>query len=532
MAETLKKNEITEEHQVSESSKPASAGSQALKVKGEGQASGSSTSVQERNFGKSKTPNLTETVYRQLYTRGYQEVMKVAMDEYTWLSELPVLHSLREEATGFGSGIAMSTATATIPMPASDMVSMMMNVTEWEKSFSHIVYGSAVFGTGNALQFLQNEDAAIQNLVGVFTKVQLPTTFEPMWDFDFLRYLKEITPGLYAIVDVSINFFDFTRESNARLSGLIIRENGHDKCEIIWVDTAIVSRPEERVTIYSSIINFGLPISAGHWTSTLLWKQKRQSSAFSKLKISVHESAGPNLLEIAHEMKLFYKECVAQVPDNNMFEVYTTDEDEVRLMGIKSCTPKGNLDLVTCMCITSIEIKDKAPLSVFNFLVKKNLQLLFSSLAGPGMPGQVLEFATDDGSNTITLHRKKIGREYIYYLQEASRGEYCSFVISRPLTEDEVNTFIINGAESVRDLSKEKLRSAAVSGFAIMPNGLGPECGSLVTWVMQLNCDPITDFINSVNAVVNGIYETAEGVKVERSLFACIPFLRSEGNDG
>ncbi|OMP01391.1 hypothetical protein COLO4_11900 [Corchorus olitorius] len=441
-------------------------------------------SLQEEDIGisRTKTPNLTfpelpEIMYQDLVKRAYKVVMTVAMDKYTWLRDIPALRSLLHDASGSQEATDMSMATAVIPIPASDIISMMMNVTEWERSFLHIIHGSAVVDTVFSLPFFQNEDPAIKNLAGVFTKLQLPTTLVPMWDFWFLRYLKEITKGLYAIIDVSINFFDTLLKPNRRLSGVIIREDGQNS-EIIWLDVMILIVPYE--TIYSPIFNSLKLFEAQRWISTLVSKLKRQSSTFSELKIDVHERAGPNLLEIADAMKLFYKECIAEDPDKKIFE--------------------------------------------------------FSSLDNSEEPEQLLKFATDDGSNSITLHRKKIGEGYKYYLQEASRDEYCSFVISRPMNQDEVDRYIISGPESLMDMSKEKLKNTAVSGFAIMPDGSGEleSGGSLVTYVMQLNRHPRIDFDQSINEVKDELYET--GLKKENDLEerrcvfnCCLPFFSYGG---
>ncbi|OMP01390.1 hypothetical protein COLO4_11899 [Corchorus olitorius] len=451
--------------------------------------------VHEKDIGvsKTKTPNLAfpDLPDQDLLKRAYKVIMEVAMDKYNWLRDIPALRSLRD-ATDSQGGTDMSMATAVIPMPASDFISMMMNVTEWEKSFLHIIHGSAVVDTGNFLQFFQIEDPAIKNLVGVFTKLQLPTTLVPMWDFWFLRYLKKITQGIYVIIiDVSTNFFDTILKPNRRLSGVIIKDDGDQNSEIIWLDVMILNVPYE--TIYSPIVNSLKLFEAQRWISTLLSKLKRQSSAFSELNIDVHErvklnqtlrfdhgAAGPNLLEIADAMKLFYKECIAEDPDKKMFEVYASGEDNVRLMGLKRCMAEENLDLA------------------------------FSSLHNSEEPEQLFKFATDDGSNSMTLHRKKIGEGYKYYLQEASRDEYCSYVISRPMNQDEVDRYIISGPESLMDMSKEKLQNTAVSGFAIMPDGPGglKSDGSLVTYVMQLNRHPKIDFGQSINEVIDELYET------------------------
>ncbi|OMO63260.1 hypothetical protein COLO4_32623 [Corchorus olitorius] len=445
----------------------------------------------------SRTP---EKVYRDLYVEAYWEIMRVAKCYYNWVRKLPELR----DAEIYADRIEMSREDAVIPMPASALVSMMMNVKEWEKTFLPIVYGSSNFNTGNPLLSQRSRIKALE-VVGVLTKFQIPTSFEPMWDFSCLRYLTEITQGVYAIIDVSRDL-----NNPIRKSGVIIRDKGQIS-EIIWIES--VPESERRETIYSSIINLKLVFEPKHWINTLLWNLKRQCSG-----------ADRTLLEIADNMKLFYKECVAYEPDRNKFEVFNYGAaGEYRLMGIKRCIAQDKMDLLARICVTSFAINDLTPLQVFEILVKMNVQLLFSSLSGPEEPEQVLKLDSDDGSNSITLHRKLSTRDnFVYNLQEASRSDYCSFVISRPMTTREVQYYIVN---KMRDPSKEELESTAVSGFAIMPKGTGGlnSSGCLVTYVMQLNPHPQISFSQTLKEVVNDLNKT--GLKMGCSLFSCMPFL-------
>ncbi|OMP08770.1 hypothetical protein COLO4_06149 [Corchorus olitorius] len=429
----------------------------------------------------SRTPKTGELVFSDLpkkvcgdlYVKAYWEIMRVAKYYYNWVRKLPELH----DAHIYADRIEMSCEDAVIPMPASALVSMMMNV--------------------------------------VFTKFQLPTTFEPMWDFSCLRYLTEITQGVYAIIDVSSDLTNPIRKS-----GVIIRDKGQIS-EIIWLESVPVS--SRRETIYSSIINSKLVFEPKHWISTLLWNLKRQCSAILNPKINVLPSADRTLLEIADNMKLFYKKCVSYEPDKNKFEVFNYG-GQYRLMRIKRCIGQDNMDLLARICVTSFAINDLTPLQVFEILVKLNVQLLFSSLPGEKSIEEVLKLDSDDGSNSITLHRKWSAREHFeYYLQEASRSDYCSFVISRPLTEEELLYYIVNRNG---DPSNVKLESTAVSGFAIMPNGPGGlnSTGCLVTYVMQLNRHPQIHFFQTLKEVVNDLHKTVKPLhinKLSNFLFGC-----------
>ncbi|OMO58442.1 hypothetical protein COLO4_34643 [Corchorus olitorius] len=467
----------------------------------------------------SKTGELVK-VYGDLYVRAYWEIMTVAKYYYTWVHKLPELHD-GDAPIYAADQIEMSREDAVIPMPASDLVSMMMNVKEWEKTFMHIVYGSrANFNTGNVLSQVSRRMNTLE-VVGVLTKFQLPTTFVPMRDFSCLRYLTKITEGVYAIIDVSIDLTNPIRKS-----GVIIRDKGQNS-EIIWLESVPDMRSRRReITIYASIINSKLVFEPKQWISTLLWDLKRQRSAIIEAKIHVLPNVDGTLLEIADNMKLFFKQCVAYEADDKRFEVSrnVSRNGEFRIMGIKRWIALDNLDLLARICVTSFAIHDITPLKVFQILVKMNVQLLLSSLPGVDKScEQVLKFESEDGSNSITLHRKRSVRDnFEYYFQEASRSDYCSFVIARPMTNEEVEYFIVSKNGDPFNL---KLESTAVSGFAIMPNGPGGlnSAGCLVTYVMQLNRLPQFHFSQALKQLVNDLNQTETGLNKERSLFSCMP---------
>ncbi|MBA0675363.1 hypothetical protein Goari_016911 [Gossypium aridum] len=332
--------------------------------------------------------------------------------------------------------------------------------------------------------------------------------------------------GIYIIVDVSSRYSDpfAKRNSERRPSGVIIREHGPEDCEIIWIENVEVD--ETRENLYSTIIGSNLAYGAHRWVTTLLWNLKRDKSSFSDLKIDVHPGAGSFLLALTQAMKRFFMECVSQHPDEAALTVITSGEDPIRILHNKKLT-----EYISFVGVNSFRVQAK-PLSVFQFLMKKDLQLEFRVFGGSETnevheePELLFTFGTDDKSNIISLHKRVTKEGIVYGLQEASMDEYCSFILSKTLTEDTVNAHIVCGNKSIYEDSKSRMANITPSGFAIMPDGPGGlHCdASLVTFLVQLYYDPLgnpvdvefvrKDFLNDLNNIIRELNEKVVGEKM------------------
>ncbi|PPS17511.1 hypothetical protein GOBAR_AA03077 [Gossypium barbadense] len=414
---------------------------------------------------------------------AYLEVMSLAKEAGTWVRAKPRLGNLDDLVNEFrtpplpGRKMEVSVATAVIPDVLASEIAEMMTLSSnlWSKLLFPLVKyveGSNVVGS---LQYLSYADVSIKAAVQMYAELQLPTTLVPTRYFEFLRYGKEIMDGIYIIVDVSSRYSDpfAKRNSERRPSGVIIREHGPEDCEIIWIENVEVD--ETRENLYSTIIGSNLAYGAHRWVTTLLWNLKRDKSSFSDLKIDVHPGAGSFLLALTQAMKRFFMECVSQHPDETALTFRVFGDSETNEV-------------------------DEEP------------ELLFT-------------FGTDDKSNIISLHKRVTKEGIVYGLQEASMDEYCSFILSKTLTEDTVNAHIVCGNKSIYEDSKSRMANITPSGFAIMPDGPGGlHCdASLVTFLVQLYYDPLgnpvdvefvrKDFLSDLNSIIRELNEKVVGEK-------------------
>ncbi|XVF81049.1 hypothetical protein PTKIN_Ptkin15bG0125200 [Pterospermum kingtungense] len=365
-----------------------------------------------------------------------------------------------------------------------------------------------------------------------------------------MTFMKEINQGFHVIVDVSSAYFSVRRLEDThscakRPSGIIIKERGED-CEIIWVENNEVSVDEFWNDIYPELVTSKLAID------TLLLNLKREQSKVLDAKINLDSNVGAYLLLETRLMKNFFMDCVFEAPE-------TVDELHVSLQThdpIRILFAERRKDLDVWVGIKSVKIEAK-PLSVFKFLLKKDLGLQFvcdvKSEADEN-PEQLFKFVSEDESNTITLHRKKIGEEYKYCLEEATRDDSCSFIISKVMDEDAVGHQIVARHSSVEDQfeddfhddivcfqppdRKKKIPSLIeqymtrndIQGFSIMPTGGGGlHCnGSIITFLLQLKYD--LEVHPTIGALVRDFFEAMKNIIRElieeevssNSFLACI----------
>ncbi|KAE8686112.1 putative Protodermal factor 2 [Hibiscus syriacus] len=413
---------------------------------------------------------------------AYLEVMTLALEAGTWVRAKPGLGNLDDLLNEFrtpplpGKKIEFSVATAVVPdIRASELVAIMMHVnTKWSRTLFPFVKHAYEDRVTGSIRNLSMTDASIEGVVQVHAEIQLPSTLVPTRYFEFLRYGKRIMDGIYVIVDVTSRYFIDPcgfRNSEKRPSGVIIREHGPTECEVIWIENVEVDVTTKN--IYSTIINSKEAYGAQRSINTLLWNMKREKSSFADLKIDVDPGViitGSFLLDFTRDMKRFFMECVSQYPDEVALRLRTSDEDPIRIL--RNETQKEYLDFIG--------------LNSFRVQAKPLLFHAFTESVTDEEPEQLFTFATDDRSNVISLHKRITEEETVLYgLQEASKDEYCSFILSKMISEEEVDFHIVGGHEHRTSISVTR------SGFAILPDGPGGlHCdASLVTFLKELKYD-------------------------------------------
>ncbi|XAR61053.1 hypothetical protein NMG60_11034642 [Bertholletia excelsa] len=468
---------------------------------------------------------------------AYMEIMTMAMEAQTWINAQPALGSIDDLLKLFlcespaGKRVECSIESAVVPIPPIILVSTLLQVETWSSIFCHIVHrGSSSLPTG-VMGKLNNDDHAMQNLEVVNAEFHLPTPFVQNRKSCFLRWQKEVIPNVWAILDLSCDYFpycpfDCTLEPNCwkKPSGVIIRPHGSHS-EVIWIENIEVNEGQVQDNIFCAVMNSDLAFSAKRWVRTLLWQLKRHEIGIYNTRIEVGALVYSGLLELTSEMKKVYLGCVNSDPDCRKWVIL--NDQGVRILRAVDHGGMSN----NYIAVTSFRVQADLP-TVFDFLVEKNVDIQWRTLLHNEGHEEIVGLSDFEETNCITLHRKmtefmdlRKQTEYgdmedvsdkedaamemedvtdtEYLLQEASRDEFCSFIVSAPMTLLEGRSLIEGRPRNI---------SLLPSGFAVMCDGSMNSDASLVTIALQEQVDDMeteqiiemmSDLVNTIIADIN-----------------------------
>ncbi|XP_058222208.1 homeobox-leucine zipper protein ROC1-like [Rhododendron vialii] len=460
---------------------------------------------------------------------AYKELTTIAVEAKTWVVATPALGSLDEYVQMFrgpplpGKRVHCSTHSEVVRIHPDHLVSIMMDADKWASSLSHIVSRKSVPIPPAVFLELGTFDRTIKSMVLVDTEFQLPTPLFRPTKFGFWRCLREIVPDVWAILDISRDYFPgaFVSESEnmcrKRPSGLFVRRNG-DRSEVIWIENVEIPEAQSKNGIYSGLIDSNSAFSAKRWVDALRWKLKRKESRFSITKMEVNETAGICLLNITGNMRRAYLDIVSETPADERW--VTLSYKDVRILR-NSAYPADSV-VRNYVAVASFRLQAK-PISVIDFLVKKNMDIQWPRLLNVGEPEEMIRLTS--GRNCITIHRRVVFQDGIaqvpiaqdveYLLQETSRDGFCFFVTSTPISKAHANMLLLIGAGTV---------SVRPSGFALMPDGTDGfnSDASLVTVAIQqqlnvpnpdqaipIMCDLVNGIIKDISEEVSKLSDTS-----------------------
>ncbi|PSS14053.1 Homeobox-leucine zipper protein, partial [Actinidia chinensis var. chinensis] len=468
----------------------------------------------------------TENFYLELQEANniskaaYKDLIMTAFETKTWIVGIPAMGSVEEFLEMFrsppppGMRVERSIESAVVPMAPDLLISVMMDVDRWAKCLSLIVSWADGQAPTGVLQKLRSSDRAIESMLIVDAELQLPNPLVQSQDLCFLRCLREIIPNVWAIVDISIDYFPgFGSEESRRRrrpSGLIIkRQENHS--QIIWIENVEVPDVPSEDGTQSEITNSNLAFSAKCWVDTLIWSWKRIESRFYNIKMPVNQEAGTHLLNLTNFMRIAYFDIISESPDEETWVTLSDKEVKILRTTTGDCVDTSGFN--NYIAVTSFRLQVK-PLSLFDFLVKKNMHIQWPQLLTLQEPEEVIRFSSD--SNSITLHKKVViqnetSKVFRYLLQEASTNGFCSYIVSTPMNHVDVHRAFTFG----RDVTIQP------SGFAVMPdgpNGLHSNASLVTIAVNQYLNVPETDqaidiMCGLVSAIIKDITEEVSSAR-------------------
>ncbi|KAF5820845.1 putative transcription factor & lipid binding HD-SAD family [Helianthus annuus] len=417
-----------------------------------------------------------------------------------------------------------SKESAVVIMNHINLVEILMDVNQWSNVFSGIVSRAItveVLSTGVA----GNYNGALQVMTSEY---QVPSPLVPTREYYFVRYCKQHTDGLWAVVDVSLDNLrpSTTARSRRRPSGCLIEElpNGYSK--VTWVEHVEV---DDRAVhdIYRSLVNSGLAFGARRWVATLDRRCERLASAMASnipggdVGVITTLEGRKSMLKLSERMVLSFCSGVGASTTHTWTTLSGSGADDVRVMTRKSVDDPGRPPGIVLSAATSFWLP-VPPKQVFDFLRDENSRSEWDILSNGGLVQEMAHIANGrDPGNCVSLLRVNSANSSqgnMLILQESSNDSTGSYVIYAPVDIAAMNVVLSGGDPDYVALLP--------SGFAILPDGgvkhqggtileVG-NGGSLLTVAFQILVDSVPTAKLSLGSVatVNSLIKcTVERIK-------------------
>ncbi|XP_009802526.1 homeobox-leucine zipper protein HDG2-like isoform X1 [Nicotiana tabacum] len=444
----------------------------------------------------------------ELAVAAMEEFIQMAqMGEPLWLPSVDRrTNFLNEEEyvrlfpTGIGPKIAgfkteASKDTAVVFLNPINLVEILMDTNKWSSMFSSIVSTAVtmdVLSTGVAGNF----NGALQV---IFAEFQVPFPQVPTRDCYFVRYCKRSVDGIWAVVDVSLDYLRPipTASCQRRPSGCLIQAMPNGYSKVTWMehveadDTAIYN-------IYKPLLNSGLAFGAKRWIATLDRQCERLASAMATNlpddDMTNMVLGGPegrrSVLKLAERMVISYCSGVSATAAHQWTTLSGSgSENDVRIMFRKSINDPGRPPGIVMCAATSFWLPISAK-TVFDFLRDVNTRSEWDILSNGSVIQRLVYIANgrETGSSVSILRVNSSAissQNNMLILQESSTDPTGSFVVYAPVDVPAMNT-VINGGDP-------EYVALLPSGFAILPDGPPGRIagGSLLTIAFQIFVDSV-----------------------------------------
>lgn len=350
-----------------------------------------------------------------------------------------------------------------------NLIEILMDVNQWSSVFCGIVSRALtleVLSTGVA----GNYNGALQVMTAEF---QVPSPLVPTRENYFVRYCKQHSDGIWAVVDVSLDSLrpsPITR-SRRRPSGCLIQElqNGYSK--VTWVEHIEVDDRSVH-NMYKPLVNTGLAFGAKRWVATLDRQCERLASSMASnipacdLSVITSPEGRKSMLKLAERMVMSFCTGVGASTAHAWTTLSTTGSDDVRVMTRKSMDDPGRPPGIVLSAATSFWIP-VAPKRVFDFLRDENSRSEWDILSNGGLVQEMAHIANGrDPGNSVSLLRVNSGnsgQSNMLILQESCTDASGSYVIYAPVDIIAMNVVLSGGDPDYVALLP--------SGFAILPDG-------------------------------------------------------------
>ncbi|PPD84391.1 hypothetical protein GOBAR_DD18670 [Gossypium barbadense] len=357
--------------------------------------------------------------------------------------------------------------TAMVPLRGLALVDTLMDANRWAEMFPCMISRAVtidVLSSGKGV----TRDKALQLMEAEF---QVLSPLVPIRQIQFIRFCKQHSDSVWAIVDVSINLSNAANAlmfANCRRlpSGCVIQDMDNKYSKVTWVEH---SEYDESTVhhLFRPLLSSGFGFGAQRWIATL----RRQYSSLAQLMSpdihgeDINTVGKKSMLKLAQRMAYNFSAGIGASSVNkwDKLNVGNVGED-VRVMTRKNVNDPGEPLGIVLSAATSVWMPITQQ-TLFGFLRNERMrnqwdilssgrpmQAMFSVAKGPGQGNcvSILRGAAVNGSDTNML-----------ILQETWSDACGALIVYAPVDASSIRV-VMNGGDSSHV-------ALLPSGFAILP---------------------------------------------------------------
>ncbi|KAF1896591.1 hypothetical protein Lal_00034290, partial [Lupinus albus] len=405
------------------------------------------------------------------------------------------------------------------------LVEMLMNVDQWSEIFPSAIARAVtleIISTG----IPGNKNGAMQV---IHVEVQLPSPLVPVRELTFLRYCKQHTESLWAVVDVSVEIGHNPTNApypimNCRRmpSGCIVQDTSNgfskaSKCSVTWIEH---NQYDETMIhhLYRPLISSGIGFGAQRWIASL----QRQYECLSTLlsppiptedPIDVSQEGRRGMVKLAQRItNSFFTGVCASAKHQWESLRFEALDDNMKVMARKNVAGEPNGVVLSAATSVWMPVSQQR---LFDFLRDERLRGEWDVLANNGPMQQLFRISKGQGNGNCVsvLHSGGNGSESSMLVLQDSWTDISSSVVVYVAVDVDSMNLVMNGGESA-------YLPLLPSGFIIHPdgNGGGDSGGSLLTVGLQILLSTLPNgnklSLESVVSVSNLITESIQKIKL------------------
>ncbi|KAG2678020.1 hypothetical protein I3760_12G124300 [Carya illinoinensis] len=358
-----------------------------------------------------------------------------------------------------------SRKTGLIRVNPLSIVELLMDLKQWSSVFANIVSKAMILGVLFSKGMQGNYDGTLQVMAAEF---HLPSPLVPVRKSYFARYCKQLYPGTWGVVDVSIeNLFPTPSiRVKRRPSGCLITETRNGFSKVIWVEHVEVDNVGVP-NIFQPLVASGFAFGATRWVNTIARHYERFEALTARSTpadsgVLIPQAGRTSLVKLSERMMRNFCADISASTTNiwTPLHILPGADQDVRIMTKFNVDDPGKPPGASVAFATSIWLPG-SPKFLFNFLRRENTRNMWDILS---YGRTVREFAyvvngENPGNRTSIM---QVISSPVLYLQESYTDSTGSYVVYAPLDAYAIS-MVLSG-------SNPDTVVILPSGFAILPD--------------------------------------------------------------